>query len=338
MRRALLFAMLAGLVAIGGMASSCDRQIASASATLLQAQPETGAQVSPPTATPPSKPDSFRFAVIGDMGTGDQPQYDVANQMTKSHGTFPFDFVLMLGDNLYGGDSPSDFAKKFELPYKALLGAGVKFYASLGNHDNSNERFYEPFNMAGQRYYTFKKGNVQFFALDSNYMNPEELAWLDEHLKSSDATWKICFFHHPLYSDGKFHGPDIDLRARIEPLFLKYKVNVVLSGHEHLYERIQPQHGIYYFIEGSSGELRPHNLKPSPQMIKGFDTDQAFMLIEISGDELRFQAISRAGQVVDSGTLVKHPCNTRTASAIDYHLIQKQLLTGISTSKTAFTQ
>jgi 3',5'-cyclic AMP phosphodiesterase CpdA len=134
-------------------------------------------------------------------------------------------------------------------------------------------------------------------------MNPEQLAWLDEHLKAADTAWKICYFHHPLYSDGKFHGPDLDLRARIEPLFMKYGVNAVLSGHEHVYERIQPQHGIYYFIEGSSGELRFHNLRPSSQMIKGFDTDRAFLLIEIAGDELDFQTISRTGQVVDSGTL-----------------------------------
>ena len=307
MRRAVWFPILAGLFMIAGMISTQGRQAVSTSTALLQTQPDRGLQS--PSTQPESlvKSASVRFAVIGDMGTGDQPQYDVANQMTKFHETFPFDFVIMLGDNLYGGSSPGDYATKFERPYKALLEAGVKFYASLGNHDNSNERFYEPFNMAGQRYYTFKKGNIQFFALDSNYMNPEQLAWVDGRLKGADATWKICFFHHPLYSDGQFHGPDLDLRKRIEPLFMKYGVDVVLSGHEHLYERIQPQHGIYYFIEGSSGELRPHNLKPSPQTIKGFDTDQAFMLIEIAGDELRFQAISRTGQVVDSGTVIKQP-------------------------------
>ena len=87
---------------------------------------------------------------------------------------------------------------------------------------------------------------------------------------------------------------------------MKDGVDVVLSGHEHVYERIQPQHGIYYFTEGNSGELRPGNLRPSAQMIKGFDTDRAFLLIEIAGNEFRFQAISRTGKVVDSGTLTKH--------------------------------
>ena len=62
----------------------------------------------------------------------------------------------MLGDNLYGNEGAKDFEKKFERPYKALLDAGVKFYASLGNHDNPNQRFYKLFNMNGQRYYNFK--------------------------------------------------------------------------------------------------------------------------------------------------------------------------------------
>jgi hypothetical protein len=254
----------------------------------------------------PLKPNSVRFAVIGDNGTGEKEQYEVGQQMAMFREKFPFDFVVMLGDNMYGGESAADFKKKFEDPYKRLLDAGVKFYASLGNHDNPNERFYKPYNMDGKRYYSMKKGNAEFFALDSNYMDPEQLAWLDKQLDGSSAPWKICFFHHPLYSDGKFHGPDKDLRARIEPIFEKRGVKMVLSGHEHVYERIKPQNGIYYFVLGNSGELRLHNLKPSGIMAKGFDTDRSFMLVEIAGDDFCFQAISRTGQTIDSGVLPLH--------------------------------
>jgi len=90
--------------------------------------------------------------------------------------------VIMLGDNIYGSKSPSELQKKFEIPYKPLLDAGVQFYAALGNHDDTNERFYKFFNMNGQQYYSFKKGNVQFFVLDSNYMDPKQLAWLEKEL------------------------------------------------------------------------------------------------------------------------------------------------------------
>jgi predicted phosphodiesterase len=253
----------------------------------------------------PLKTGSVRFAIIGDSGTGEHPQIEVGRQMETYRKDFPFDFVLMMGDNIYGSKTDEDFRKKFERPYEPLLSAGVKFYASLGNHDHTSERLYQPFNMDGQRYYTFKNANTQFFALDSNYMDPAQLEWLDHQLSSSGATWKICYFHHPLYSHGKFHGSDIDLRAQLEPMLVKYKVDVVLNGHEHVYERVKPQQGIYYFVLGNSGELRPHNLNPSPDTEKGFDTDRTFGLFEIAGDQFNFQIVSRAGATVDSGVYQK---------------------------------
>lgn len=263
----------------------------------------TSSQQLPPKLDLPLKPKSIRFAVIGDSGTGEKAQYDVGAQMERFRAAFPFDFVIMLGDNIYGSRGAAGFKRKFEDPYKELLEGGVKFFASLGNHDSPNERFYKPFNMGGQRYYSFKNGEAQFFALDSTYMDPEQMNWLQRQLRESNAAWKLCFFHHPLYSDGRFHGPDLDLRKRIEPILDTNGVNVVLSGHDHLYERIKPQHGIYYFVLGNAGELRYHNLRRSQATIQGFDTDRAFLLIEISGDELYFQAVSRTGETVDAGML-----------------------------------
>lgn len=252
----------------------------------------------------PLKTDSVRFAAIGDMGTGEQPQYQVAVQMMKSRLTFPFDFVIMLGDNIYSGSSPADFDRKFAVPYKPLLDAGVTFYASLGNHDNTNERFYKYFNMNGANYYNYKKGNVHFFVLDSNYVDPKQSAWLETQLRDAGKSdWKICYFHHPLYSSGQFHGPATDLRQLLEPLFVKYGVDVVFAGHEHVYERVHPQKGIYYFTEGASGQLREGNLAQSPITDKGFDTDRSFMMIEVAGDDMYFQTISRIGVSVDSGVI-----------------------------------
>ena len=255
----------------------------------------------------PLKSNSVRFAAIGDMGTGQAPQYEVGQRMVIARQTFPFDFVIMLGDNIYGGSSPKDYETKFEAPYKPLLDAGVKFYASLGNHDNPNERFYKLFNMSGANYYSFKKGNVRFIVLDSNYMDSKQLAWLEKQLQDAgDKDWKICYFHHPLYSSGKTHGSSIELRTLIEPMFIKYGVDAVFSGHDHVYERVQPQKGIYYFTEGSSGELRNGDLAKTGMTEKGFDTDRTFMLVEIAGDEMYFQTLSRAGNEVESGMLPRH--------------------------------
>ena len=252
----------------------------------------------------PLQANSVRLAAIGDMGTGEQPQIDVAQQMVKSRVAFPFEFVITLGDNIYTGSQPSDFEKAFAVPYKLLLDAGVQFYATLGNHDTTNERFYKPFNMNGANYYTYKKGHVRFFALDSNYMDPKQTAWIETQLREAgNGDWKICYFHHPLYSSGRFHGPAIDLRKVLEPLFVKYGVDVVFSGHDHVFERIRPQKGIYYFIEGASGSLRAGNLAPSAITAKGFDTDRSFMMIEFAGDDMYFQTTSRTGVGVDSGVI-----------------------------------
>ena len=80
-------------------------------------------------------------------------------------------------------------------------------------------------------------------------------------------------------------------------------MNLVFSGHEHVYERIKPEDNIYYFILGNSAKLMTNDFKPSDQMQKGFDTDRGFMLVEINGDKLYFQVISRTGQTIDAGVL-----------------------------------
>ena len=152
--------------------------------------------------TLPLKQNSVRFAVIGDNGTGDRQQYEVGNEMAAYHEKFPFTFVIMIGDNLYGSRASPGLREEVRAPYKALLDAKVEFYAALGNHDDPNQRFYKPFNMDGERYYTFKKGNVRFFALDSNYMDPAQLAWLEKELEAAAPTGRSAYFHHPLYSSG----------------------------------------------------------------------------------------------------------------------------------------
>ena len=255
--------------------------------------------------TLPLKPNSVRFMAIGDMGTGLKPQFELAGKMVEYRQKFPFEFAIMLGDNIYDDDGagPGTYENRFESPYKPLLDAGVTFYAALGNHDKPNERFYKSFNMNGQQYYTYKKGNVRFFVLDTTDMNPRQLAWLEKELQNAASDWKICYFHHPLYSSGAFHGSSTELRQVLEPLLVKYGVQVVFAGHDHVYERVKPQKGITYFTEGASGSLRKGNLKKTTMTAAGYDQDRSFMLVEIAGDELYFQTISRTGLTVDSGMI-----------------------------------
>jgi predicted phosphodiesterase len=255
--------------------------------------------------TLPMRENSVRFAVIGDSGTGGSAQLKVATQLATFHKVFPFEFALMLGDNLYGSERPADYADKFERPYKPLLDAGVLFYAALGNHDEPNQRFYKLFNMNGERFYSFKapKATVRFFALDSNYLDKTQFDWLAKELAASDSDWKIAFFHHPIYSSGEKHGSHVELREQVEPLFLKHGVDVVFTGHEHFYERLKPQNGIHYIITGSAAKLRRGNLGTTGMTAKGFDEGYTFMLIEIAGDEMFFQTIDENGKTVDSGVI-----------------------------------
>jgi predicted phosphodiesterase len=252
----------------------------------------------------PNKQDSVRFVVIGDTGTGTHQQLELAQVMLRYHQVFPFEFVLMMGDNMYGGEKAVDYKQKFENIYRPLLDQKVKFYAALGNHDESNQRFYEYFNMEGQEYYHFKKGNVSFYSLNSNYMDKKQVDWLKEKLATDTTTWKIAYFHHPPYSSGGAHGSDTKLREIVEPIFVKHGVSVVFAGHEHFYERIKPQKGIYYFISGSGGKLRQGDVKEgSPLTEKAYDRDMSFMLIEINDKQMYFQVISRKGETVDGGVI-----------------------------------
>lgn len=299
MRRFLFSLLLSALIISGSFSFSA-----------IHAQRASGSKVAarvnaPLKLTLPLKEGSVRFAVMGDTGSGSDKQRELADVMVRYRAAFPFDFVLMMGDNIYGSESAQDFHNKFSDVYKPLLDTEVKFYATLGNHDLPLQINYEPFNMNGKEYYRIKKGNVAFYSLNSNYMDKKQVSWLEGELAKDTSEWKVCFFHHPPYSSGSKHGSDKQLREIVEPIFVKYGVNLVLTGHDHFYERIKPQKGIYYFVSGAGGKLREGNIKGSSSLTeKGFDSDLSFMLFEVVGKELHFQVISRTGETVDSGVIL----------------------------------
>lgn len=254
--------------------------------------------------TLPLRDGSVRFLVLGDTGTGDRAQYEVGALAERYRQAVRFPFAIMLGDNMYGHERPQDYVNKFERPFAALLKARVEFHASLGNHDDPNQRFYKPFNLGGERYRTFKRNSVRFFVLDSNYMDPTQLQWLEKELAASGSDWKVAYFHHPLYTSAT-RGPQIELRKVLEPLFVKYGVEVVFTGHEHVYERSKPQNGITYFVAGGSAKLRRNDLRRSATRASGYDDDRTFMVVEVDGDQLHFQAVSRTGVTIDKGTITR---------------------------------
>ena len=269
--------------------------------------------LAPETLTLPNSEHSVKFAVIGDSGRGNEAQKAVAEQMVRYRSRFAFPFTLMVGDNIYEGPAgPEDYRLKFEEPYRVLLDEGVQFFAALGNHDDPQEIHYEHFNMRGRRYYRFAPpGNllarittpVAFFALDSTYLSSEQLGWLDSELAKSGADWKVVFLHHPLYTSGRYRASAFVNRSSLESIFVRHRVNVVFSGHEHIYQRTTLQNGIQYFVSGGAGSLRPGDGRPAPYIARTYSADYHFMLVEIEGEVLNFQAISRSGATIDAGRL-----------------------------------
>jgi hypothetical protein len=271
--------------------------------------------IPPDTLALPNAGRSIKFAIIGDSGRGSKEQHEVAAQMVAYRQRFDFEFVLMVGDNIYEGPATEeDYRLKFEEPYKPLLDAGVKFYAALGNHDDSNQIYYKPFNMDGRRYYTFVPPvdpltrwdtRVRFFALDSTYLDRQQTQWLAKEAGASRAEWKIAFLHHPLYTSGRYTLAARGIRFSLESTLVTGGVDIVFSGHEHIYERAELQKGILYFITGGAGSLREGDANPSPVIARSYDRDYHFMLAEIDDDGFFWQAINRVGVTVDAGSLKK---------------------------------
>lgn len=278
--------------------------------SLLAVGQTAPAETVPPLPNGQTAEGSFRFIALGDAGTGKEGQLSIAKRMTQFLGERPFDTILMLGDNIYSSGKPSDIESKFEQPYAELLRQNVRFYAVLGNHDVRRGRTFEmnypKFNMGGRAYYTMTKadGLVEFFALDSTAFDDQQRGWLELALAASKARWKIAYLHHPIYSSGKTHGSDLQLRAKLEPLFVKYGVAAALAGHDHFYERIKLQRGIQYFVCGSGGQLRKGDLnRRSPLTEVGNDKVHSFLFAEASKKSMTFWAIDAEGKILDSVTL-----------------------------------
>lgn len=251
-----------------------------------------------------------RFAVVGDFGTGGSDECSVASRMLEAHKKSAFDLVIGAGDNIYPNGSGRYFTKHFEEPFAGLIKERVKFYAVLGNHDveegRQDQMNYPMFNMGGSNYYSISRNNglVDFFMLDSTDLSSAQLVWLEKSLRESRAVWKLAVLHHPVYSSGKKHGSDLRMRKVLEPLFTRYRVQAVFSGHDHVYERTKPQQGIQYFITGAGGKCRRGDIDPKSEFrAASYDADNSFMFIEMDDREMSFNSINEKGDVVDNGVI-----------------------------------
>ena len=254
---------------------------------------------------------AVRVLAFGDFGTGSEAQKNTAAAMLEFHRKTPFDFGITLGDNFYdvGMMSPEDARWKtwWEDMYSAL---GVKFYASLGNHDWGHvdspaaEILYSDKSSSWKMpapYYTFTAGSVQFFALDTNEISEAQMLWLKEALEKSKARWKIVYGHHPIYSDGD-HGDGLILKAKLLPL-LKDKVDIYLVGHDHVVNHIKPESGVHFFVSGGGG-ARLYKVTPKERTLFAQSTN-AFAVIEADAKEMKVRFIGLDGKPLYEYTMNK---------------------------------
>lgn len=255
---------------------------------------------------PPTDAPLLRFVSVADTGTGAKGQYAVADAMTRYREKNPYDLVILAGDNIYTNGEIEKIEAVFEKPYAALLKQGVKFHACLGNHDirtdNGDPQVkYPGFNMLG-RYYTFREGDVQFFALDTN-SNADwknQLPWLEKELDSSNAPWKIVFGHHQIYSSGHY-GLNEPFIKTLSPIFQKHGVQLYINGHEHHYERSKSINGTTYLICGGGAGTRPVGHSES----SAYAAERlSFAAYEVYRDRIIVSGIGTDGEVFDQGVIL----------------------------------
>ncbi|BAY17250.1 metallophosphoesterase [Anabaenopsis circularis NIES-21] len=255
----------------------------------------------------PAKKDLLlRFVSVADTGTGAKGQYAVAEAMNFYHKQNPYNLVVLAGDNIYNNGEIEKIGAVFERPYQPLLKKGVKFQACLGNHDirTANGELqlkYPGFNMQGKRYYTFRRNQVQFFALDTNNNADwkKQLPWLELELSRSDAPWKVVFGHHPIYASGVYGSNPAFIQA-FTPLFQKYGVQLYINGHEHHYERTKSINGTTYLVTGGGAGTRPVGRS---EWTEYSASSLSFAVYEVYPDRIEVKAIGTDKRVFDQGII-----------------------------------
>jgi 3',5'-cyclic AMP phosphodiesterase CpdA len=245
---------------------------------------------------------TVRLAAVGDFGMANDGAYAVARAMTTAAATQKFDALILLGDNVYPVGDPSLVQKAIFDPLRDLLNSGTRLLPVLGNHDvvaGHGDELAAALGMPG-RWYAHEVGSVLFIGLDSTQVEePAQRAWLEQTLAGSTNTWKIVALHHPPFSAG-MHGSEQDAQQAFSPLFEQYGVHLVLSGHDHDYQRNDPIRGVTYMVSGGGSKVRPTG---TAEFTAVSASTLHFLDIGVWSDRLHIRAVDQTGQPFDEVTL-----------------------------------
>jgi UDP-2,3-diacylglucosamine pyrophosphatase LpxH len=251
--------------------------------------------------TPHDPPAEFHLAVAGDVGEPGSRIDDTGTAVARIATAEPFDALLLLGDNVYPAGNPAELPRTVFAPFADVLRAGTTLLAIIGNHDvksNWADAQMRALDMPA-RYWLQEFDDVLIVGLDSNDLDPAQLAFLEHALSTTSARWKIVAVHHPPYSAG-YQGSSTDIRARLSPLLERYGVQLVLSGHDHDYQRSIPIGGVTYVVSGAAANTRRTG-------DEGFTASSFswhhFIDIAITGDHLVLRAVGQDGSVFDEAVV-----------------------------------
>jgi Calcineurin-like phosphoesterase len=271
---------------------------------------QDGAPVTAPvtirSAPPPGTGKPVQFVALGDSGGGGSDQ----SALLKQINTVPFDLMIHTGDIAYESGTLADFESKFFGVYAPLLAKRPIFPAS-GNHEYETadaapfrQVFMLPENGGPggvERWYSYDWGDIHFVALDTELTGAAQAAWLDADLAANELPWTIVYGHKPPHSSGE-HGDDPAFQQWFGPAIEKHHVQLVLSGHDHHYERFKPINGVTYIVTGGGGRgVRPLG---APQSGSAFaEAVIHFTVVTVDGDTLTTHAIDATGREFDTTTI-----------------------------------
>ncbi len=248
-------------------------------------------------------PPNARFAIVGDIGASDVDSARTAVMVDKLASQRLFDGLILLGDNVYPSGDPAMLNAVLFEPYGPVLEAGAELLAVLGSHDyldgNAVPQL-EALGIPGRRY-SREVREVLFIGLDSILASaPEQAEWLEETLAASGAKWKIAAMHHPPYSAG-VHGSEESVRAAFAPLFEKYGVQLVLSGHDHDYQRSLEQNGVTYVVSGGAAKIRK---TAKAEFTAAAWSTFHFVDLAVWDDRMELRAVDQYGRVFDEAVIL----------------------------------
>ncbi len=251
----------------------------------------------------------FRFLAFGDSGTASDAQFALARLMAAEDP----DFTLHTGDVIYPYTTPEGIRERYLDCYGPMM-ARCPMYIVLGNHDCMVEEgdpllsiHRLPAQPASGRYYSFRWNTAHFIALDTNSIaDPAMLTWLDRELLQP-TVWRVVFFHHPPYTRGTHRADPICLEVEriLAPRLERAGVDLVLTGHDHTYQRFLPIGQTTYCVTGGGGASL-YYVGTTPRHAVAASAHH-YLRVDVQGLMLRATAIGTEGQTIDDFTISKYP-------------------------------